>query len=161
VHFSTHVKRYLTEYRGNVEDLFAGHEMEALGSPAQERCNLELLRLKEHPVITFSQADAGLMLQYGQGCWSRASARKCSVVFTMPAEIDGAFARRISGTLLLDELGALRGPVIAEGVDASGRVVDSIPGVAKAKRIDVPHREESFRNESIRGMPQFGSSQCS
>jgi hypothetical protein len=85
--------------------------------------------------ITFSPADAGPVLRCGHGRWSRAGACRFSIAFTIPCEINGTPERRVTGTLLLDELGRLRGPVIAERVDPGGRAVDSIPGVAKAKRI--------------------------
>jgi hypothetical protein len=88
-------------------------------------------------VVAFSQKDACPLLRDGQGLWSPVSARRFSIAFKMPAETNGSSVRRISGTLLLDELGRLHGPVIAERMGPGGRVVDSIPGVVKAKRIAI------------------------
>jgi len=88
-------------------------------------------------VVAFSQKDACPLLRDGQGLWSPVSARRFSIAFKMPAETNESSVRRISGTLLLDELGRLHGPVIAERMGPGGRVVDSIPGVVKAKRIAI------------------------
>lgn len=86
-------------------------------------------------VVAFSQDDACPLLRDGQGLWSPVSARRFSVAFKMPDPMNGSSVRRVNGTLLLDELGRLRGPVIAERIGPGGRVIDSIPGVIKAKRI--------------------------
>jgi hypothetical protein len=67
--------------------------------------------------------------------WTRVSAREFAIAFTMREEANGASLRKISGTLAMDELGRLRGPVTAERIGSNGRVIDSIPGVAKAKLI--------------------------
>jgi hypothetical protein len=88
-------------------------------------------------VVALSQHDACPLLSDGQGLWSPVSAGRFSIAFKMPAESNGSSVRRISGTLSLDELGRLRGPVIAERMGSGGRVVDSIPGVVKAKRIAI------------------------
>jgi hypothetical protein len=88
-------------------------------------------------VVALSQNDACPLLSDGQGLWSPVSARRFSIAFKIPAETNGSSVRRISGTLLLDELGRLRGPVIAERMGPGGRVVDSIPGVVSAKRIAI------------------------
>jgi hypothetical protein len=89
-------------------------------------------------VVAFSRNDACPSLCDGQGLWRPVSARRFSIAFKMPAELNDSSVR-ISGTLSLDELGRLRGPVIAERMGTGGRVVD-IPGVVKAERIAIKGR---------------------
>lgn len=86
-------------------------------------------------VMTFAQASAGATPRLGEGCWTRIATRKFSVAFTLPAEGVSGSVRKISGSLVLDEAGWLRGRVSAERMDSSGRVIDSVPGLVLARPV--------------------------
>jgi hypothetical protein len=87
-------------------------------------------------VVTFSQDSAVASPRLpGEGCWTRISTRKFSIAFTLPADGVSVSVRKISGTLVLDEAGWLRGIVRAERMDSSGRVIDSMPGLVHARTV--------------------------
>jgi len=86
----------------------------------------------ERPILavtTFSPNKAAVA-----DCWSRIAGGQFAVSFVVPAT-DANARYRVTGTLKLDELHRLRGPVTVERLDSSGNILSSLPGTAQATSI--------------------------
>lgn len=87
---------------------------------------------RERPILavaTFSSNRAA-----SPECWWRGSGDQFAVSFVVPSTATNA-RYRVTGTLKLDELHRLRGPVTVERLDSSGNVLSSVRGTAKATPI--------------------------
>ena len=67
-------------------------------------------------------------------CWWRGTGDQFAVSFIVPSS-DANTRYRVTGTLKLDELHRLRGPVTVDRLDSSGNVLASLPGIAQATSI--------------------------
>ena len=86
----------------------------------------------ERPILavaTFSPNRAA-----GAECWWRVTGDQFAVSFVVPSA-DANSRYRVTGTLKLDELHRLHGPVTVEQLDSSGNVLSSVRGTAKATLI--------------------------
>jgi hypothetical protein len=86
----------------------------------------------ERPILavaTFSPNRAA-----GPECWWRVSGDQLAVSFIVPSA-DANTWYHVTGTLKLDELHRLRGPVTVDRLDSSGNVLASLPGIAQATSI--------------------------
>jgi hypothetical protein len=112
-------------------------------------------------VITFLETAAGPGEHLGEGSWIRASADKFLIAFRVPVdglEADAGFEYRLTGIFALDEaLGRLRGPVVGEVLDPTGKVVASLHGAAKLTRI----ASQEDRNHLVFGKAQCGAHRLS
>ncbi|HEV8039169.1 MAG TPA: hypothetical protein VGP62_09925 [Bryobacteraceae bacterium] len=82
-----------------------------------------------HAVATFSPNKAARA-----ECWWRGTGDQFAVSFVVPSS-DANARYRVTGTLKLDKLHRLRGPVTLDRLDSSGNVLSTVLGIAQATPI--------------------------
>jgi len=95
--------------------------------------------------ITFEAASSASSEGPAQGRWTMVGNNEFSIAFRLAGDPSASsdLQYRVTGALKLDRtLGRLRGPISCDVLDASGSVIGTLEGAAKARRISLNHQPE-------------------